>query len=234
MYGGRMKNIIHVHVGKCAGGSVNLGLHELGIHFEELHCDNADIALKKKLQSDNGNNIYLISLRDPISRVISSFNWDKYEKLIVQKSTNPVWNNIYNSFENLEALVSAYGGENKELASLAQLAFEKSNLHMHLGLAWYVPVEIAKSLPPKRTFVLCTESLDKDFEKMLSLFFPDKEFRGPLPKDKDNKGFLGESNIPLPKFLSEASIKKLRDEILKEDYSILNVLKNRQIMSVNY
>mgnify|MGYP001363266602 CR=1 FL=1 len=229
-----MKNIIHVHIGKCAGGSINLGLHQLGISFEELHCGDANITLKQRLKADTGNNIYLISLRDPISRAISSFNWDKYEKLIVQKSTNELWNKIYARFANLESLVSAYGSCDKELAALAELAFKESNLHLHLGLAWYVPEEIAKLLPPKRTFILHTESLDSDFGRMLSLHFPSTEFNAALPRDKDNKSFLSQANIPSPKFLSEESINKLRSEILKDDYRVLEVFRNRQIMTVTY
>lgn len=228
-----MKKIIHVHIGKCAGGSINLGLHKLGLNFEELHCGESNDILKKKLSGDDGNNLYIISLRDPIARAISSFNWDKYEKIITQKTTNPIWNSIYERFENIETLVSSYYSGNTEIRDLAKFAFKGSQLHLHLGLSWYIPVDIAKGLPPKRTIILRTEYLDDDFTKFLCEHFPDKTLNGSLPKDKDNKNFLSLSNIPKPKYLSDVSKEKLKS-ILKEDYTILDILYERGILAEKY
>jgi hypothetical protein len=228
-----MKKVVHIHIGKCAGGSINLGLHKLGIDFEELHCGDSDSILLKRMASDKGDNLYIVCLREPIARAISSFNWDKYEKIITQKSENPIWNSLYDRFENIESLVVGYNSDDEELRELAKIAFEESRLHLHLGLAWYISPEVAISLPPKRTAVLRTEYLDEDFKVMLSNHFPSKVYSGTLPKDKDNKNFLSLSNIPKPKYLSDSSIENLK-EILREDYKVLEILYKRGMLPVEY
>jgi hypothetical protein len=228
-----MKKIIHVHIGKCAGGSINLGLHKLGLPFEELHCGESNNILKNRLMNDDGSNLYIISLREPIARVISSFNWDKYEKIISQRVANPTWSLIYSSFENVDALVAGYSSNNIETKKIARVAFEESQLHIQLGLAWYVPPEVALKLPPKRTVLLRTEYLNDDFQVMLSNHFPNKVYNGELPKDKDNKQFLMHSDIPRPKYLSELSKLKLK-EILEEDYEVLDILYDRGMLLDKY
>ncbi|MBN0987013.1 sulfotransferase family 2 domain-containing protein [Amphritea pacifica] len=217
-----MYNLIHVHVGKCAGSSINQALNKSRICFSELHCGDADSKLKSHLDNDDGANVYLISARDPIKRFVSAFNWDKFEKIINKKSNNPYWKNIYETFCSVNHLVESLGSGD-EYGRLADFALKNSQLHMQLGLSWYIPVEVLEKLPVGRTFLVRTESLLCDFNLFLQEFYPGKSMFEQMPKDKDSSGFLDCIGIDNPKYLSAESELKLR-KYLDDDYKILNHL----------
>jgi len=216
-------SLIHVHVGKCAGSSINQALNQRGIHFTELHCGDANVRLKSVLKNDDGANIYLISARDPIKRFVSAFNWDKYEKIIKKKANNANWNNIYDTFHSVNCLVESLDSGDKH-SRLAKFAVNNSKLHMELGLSWYIPIDIVSELPFGRTVLVQTESLLNDFNMFLAQFYPIKAGFETMPRDKDSAGFLDKINIANPNHLSEQSTLKLRG-YLDKDYNVLNSLR---------
>ena len=62
-----------------------------------------------------------------------------------------------------------------------------SYLHIHLGISWYVPLDVAQRLPAERTSVLRVEHLDRDFASFCvkyGLPRPSRFF--PLPREKAN------------------------------------------------
>jgi hypothetical protein len=63
--------LLHVHVGKTAGGTIGNFLRDNGISFREVHMRRAD-------ETELGNPIYehvLVAIRDPVERVVSAFKW---------------------------------------------------------------------------------------------------------------------------------------------------------------
>ena len=221
-------SVVHVHIGKCAGGSVNIALRDKNINFTELHCGESPSLLENILATDDGSQIYLLTVRDPIKRVVSSFNWDLYEKIIVQKSTNLLWNQIYNKFRCVDELACALSSDNKDLKNLAEKAFTSSYLHMHLGISWYLPESIVLNLPPKRTYVVATEFLLEDFNSFLTGAFPHLGIADSISSDKDAHSFINKLSIDEPKFLSDLGYFNLKKQ-LKSDYSTLDVLVARGI-----
>ena len=59
-------NLVIIHIGKCAGGTVREELNNKNINFKEIH-------LRKVKYSPTEN--YVILIRNPIQRFISAFYW---------------------------------------------------------------------------------------------------------------------------------------------------------------
>lgn len=218
------KRLIHIHVGKCAGTSINMVLNKNKIPFEQLHCNDADISLKKLLSENDDRNIYLISARDPIKRFVSAFNWDKYEKIICAKRENSLWNKIYQEFSSVNDLVEAFLKDDKDRKNLAEVACKSSKLHINLGLSWYIPISVVSLLPRSRTYLVRTESFYDDLAYFLSIEYK-VELNKDLPKDKDSSSFLMKVNIDNPKYLSAKSVSFLKQNLLAEDYFVYDYLQ---------
>lgn len=212
--------LIHVHVGKCAGGSINVALDRNGFKFSELHCGTANSALKHEVETDGGNNFYLISLRDPIKRFVSSFNFDKFEKIISGKSNYSSWQEIYKVFRSANELAEGLISPSQEVRDLAHYALRESKLHMHMGLSWYVPIALAKKIPSDRVHIVRTEHLESDFCGFLKRFEKDNVLTE-MPFDKKSENFLGKIDVDNPKKLSNKAISILT-AFLSEDYDVLD------------
>ena len=66
----RGKSVFLVHIGKTCGSSVKQSLEENGIKFTEVHGYPTDSIMITQ------HDIILISIRDPLKRQISAFNWE--------------------------------------------------------------------------------------------------------------------------------------------------------------
>lgn len=217
--------IHHIHVGKCAGSSINSALFQLEIDFKEYHCGDANKQIAELIDNDSDENIYLISTRDPMRRFISAFNWDKYEKIMLQNTENLHWQSIYEKFSSVNHLVESFESEDKELRRLAQYSISHSMLHMQLGISWYLPLALSKRLPGERVFVLNTESLLEDFNCFVRKVFPHKEKVTTMPVAKDSVDFLDKIDVTNPKFLSERA-KVILKEKINEDYRVNDFLNS--------
>lgn len=217
--------LIHVHIGKCAGSSINLILQKFQLPFEELHCFDANVILRERLNNDDGTNLYLISIRDPVERFVSAFNWDKYEKIIVNKTANPLWNEIYKNFTSVNDLVEALSTSNCHRRELAHKAVSASFLHMHLSVSWYIPYDIIEFLPKERTFLVRTENFFNDFYYFLKDNYKITLEERDLQKDKSSNEFLNKIGVEKPRFLSDKSREYLIQNTLAEDYRVYSVLK---------
>ncbi|MCK5537011.1 MAG: sulfotransferase family 2 domain-containing protein, partial [Bacteroidales bacterium] len=182
-------NIYHIHIGKCAGGSFNKTLMRKRIKFQQGHCGNSNIEIKERILNQNPDDYFVITLRDPIDRFVSSFNFDKYEKTIERKCKNALWSKIYEEFNSVNELVEAFLSENIKRQSLAFRTVFNSNLHIHMGLSWYLDFETILKLPLDRTSIIRTEYFNADFKKFsdkLGLEISQEDF----VFDKSSSGFL--------------------------------------------
>jgi len=217
------KNIIHIHVGKCAGSSINKALNQSRVEFVELHCGDSSNELNRLFEQDKGDNVYLISTRDPIKRFISAFNWDKYEKTVKNKTRNLEWIKIYDTFSSANHLAESLTSTDEKLRDYAEFVFTDSNLHIEFGLSWYISLEQASRFPKSRTFIVNTESLVSDYNFFCLNVLKNNLPVDALPKDKDSSGFLSLIEIDKPTYLSEIAIRNLKRQ-LEKDYSVGNLL----------
>jgi len=224
--------IIHIHVGKCGGGTVNKALHGAGINFVELHCGNANYEVSHLLSNSLYHDEIIITVRDPIARFVSSFNFDKYEKIVIEKTSNKIWNKIYNTFNSAEHLAQSLVSHDKQYRNLAWLALTESYLHMHLGLSWYFPSKKLDRIDPDHFSVIRQEHLVNDFNSFLKKIGSSHEMEN-LPADKHHSKFIAEIGIAQPKYLSFSS-KLILGEVLKEDYFILDYFFEKNLIPEKY
>ena len=166
--------LVFVHVGKCAGTSVALGLRKFGARYEELHClgatprDPATHAhrMVERLSATRGS-YFLIVVRDPVQRLISAFNYDLFFKRIQADRRGPDgrWAEIYDRFPTIDDLGLALGDTGSEQQWWARRALTASGLHLQFGLSWYIPPEIAHRFTPENSFVIRTEAAQSDFDR---------------------------------------------------------------------
>lgn len=226
--------MIHfIHVGKCAGETIIRELISHSIEIREYHCFNANNDLINTLSDDKGDNIYIISVRDPIDRFISAFNFDKFEKIIQNKTNNPQWNSIYKTFDSANHLVESLISKNPSLNRLANFAVHESKLHIHMGLAWYVNINTIKQFPIDRTHIIRTEYLKDDIDKVIMKVAKLPREKLPLAHTKNSSSFLDKIGIDNPLFLSELSHNILAT-LLHEDYCILHYLFEKKLIDKTY
>jgi hypothetical protein len=162
--------IIHlVHVGKCAGESVAKALEQHGLVFTEHHCGQANVEIADRVLAGDDNDLFVILVRDPVSRFVSAFEWDLLEKFIAgeKPQDNPFWLPVYDTFDSANSLAEALTSPNASLRSVADYAMRSSHLHMHYDLAWYLPPHIAERLSRKNSHAIRTEHINDDFARLL-------------------------------------------------------------------
>lgn len=224
--------VIFVHVGKCAGGSLLAQFHENSISYNELHCGNSPTSLLKALEADDSRTEYVISVRDPVSRFLSAFNFDKHEKIIGGKgSNNALWNEIYATFTSANHLCESLASSDPYLRNLAVKTFFDSNLHIHFTLSWYLPLSCLLRLPLDRTSIIRTEFVEHDLDRFLEKYSlgTSKKMR----KDKDAKKFHDQLGIDDPLYLSDVS-KVLLSSVYDADYRILDYFYENGLISERY
>ena len=224
--------VVFVHVGKCAGGSILAQFHKNKVSYTELHCGDSPSRLMGFLSDDDGSNHYVVSVRDPVKRFLSSFNFDKYEKIIQGKGVkNPLWSEIYDTFESANHLCESMFCEIDRLRMLSHKAFFNSFLHMSLTLSWYLPVECLVRLPMDRVSVIRTEYVENDLNSFFQHYGQGDVVQ--LRKDKDSRSFLDEIGIENPLFLSKVSQSTL-SLVYDADYRILDYFYRCGAISERY
>ena len=65
----KLKKTTVIHIGKAGGGTVRAIYEALGIKFKQIH------ALTKHSFANTKDNVFLVTIRDPVDRFESAFNW---------------------------------------------------------------------------------------------------------------------------------------------------------------
>ena len=221
--------IVFVHVGKCAGSSVILALAQALTDryvMYEMHTRAAGQIIRDTLASKDEDFIYLVTLRDPIARFVSAFNWDKHALYLAGRVKELVYRAHFEEFTDVDTLARALSSENSERAERA-LEFARFG-HMGMGPAWYLPEDVVKALPLDRTFLCETENFARDLQRFAGLM--DSRYLEQqivIPRDKaDYKQSYENPEAVFGPPLSDLARRNLRI-LLDEDYRICRKLKRR-------
>lgn len=200
-----------VHVGKCGGGSVRTELTSRGIRFEEIHIKSFRVARRRS---------YLILLREPVSRIISAFNYRR--KLLIEQEVEqdrfPGELEVllqYSTINDLaESLYDEQGSKNEEAFSdLYKLH------HCYENIAFYFKEVKLDDLIPLVKSVFFQENLNADFERV---------FRVSTTLSHEKK--IGNS---MPTELTTKAQKNLI-KALSADYEIIDKLVASQLIDFEF
>ena len=204
-----MNNLVIIHIGKCGGGTVCCELKSKNIKFSTFH-------IREVIYEPNKN--YVIVIRNPIKRFISSFNWRYYLVCDNKIQENRFKNekNILNHYKNVDNLCS-----DLEITPDIFNGTPSSGKYIHHlreDIYFYLKTFITKCPKKQILGVICTETLKDD---MKNIFDIDVTIH-----DKNNSKYN--------KIITDKSYEILKT-YLKNDYIIINQMyKNDWISDKQY
>lgn len=225
------KKILFVHVGKCAGGSIMHVLEgRLSDDFVlyEMHVYDANKRIRAVVESDPGDIIYLVAKRDPVSRFVSAFNWDKHNLFLKGTLKNTKWEKYYMRFPTVDSLLSGLLCDDRSDQTIAE-EFSRFG-HMGMGQEWYTPQNVLERLPEDRTYFVDTASLRHDLLAILNALgqrMIDLDWQPPALKSNFGDAYVDHAHL-FPTHLSQASRAALLRHIAG-DISIYTQMSNRKI-----
>ncbi len=217
-----------VHVGKCAGDTfINALSEHVGEAYNlyQLHCFDSDERLKACLALDPPSNaIYVVCTREPVSRFVSSFNWDKHFLYGRGKLDGSKFAAYYEEFATIEALVQGLRSPDLDLKQRATEFRHFSRMLM--GQAWYTPMAQVLALPASNTYLCDVATLREDIDAVIASISdtgmrPDYQLHNNKTDFREGypDGFFSTA-------LSDGARQILREE-LSEGYAVLNRLRAR-------
>ena len=162
-----------IHIGKCAGESIlntlQNNITKKKARIIEFHIFDADMILPAffhtTLQCTNIH--WIILTRDPLTRWISAFNWDKHIFSINSHLyCHAHFKHLMQKYKNAKKLI-------KGLIRNKEAAFELSSFHhlacghMQMGQAWYLERFPIDKLSTSQTSVIRTEHIAYDYERCI-------------------------------------------------------------------
>ena len=188
--------LVIVHIGKCGGSTVRHELHVNNIRFSSRHVEKVTY---------NPNDKYIICIRNPIQRFISSFNWRHY--LVTNKLRQTGWNGrsikteeiFFNKYNNIDDFCNDLKDN-----PLILKEFDVIN-HMNLDIHFYLEELIDKCPKTQIAGLICTETLKDDMKNIFDIDV--------ITRKKDNSIYN--------KSISEKSYKILKT-YLKNEYIIMD------------
>jgi len=180
-------NLHLVHVGKCAGESVQSALNQHKLFPKEHHCGQSNVEIANAVLAEDPSNFFIVLVRDPVQRFVSAFEWDLWEKILLPETPprNEQWRRIYETFESANDLAEALTAKEANVRSVATMAMRSSGLHMQMDLGWYLPPHIARHLTAANALAVRMDNLANDFanlvEKLGKTAIPD--FKLPVSKN---------------------------------------------------
>ena len=162
-----------IHIGKCAGESIlntlQKNITKKNTRIIEFHIFDADMILPAffhtTLQCTNIH--WIILTRDPLTRWISAFNWDKHIFSINSHLyCHAHFKHLMQKYKNAKKLI-------KDLIRNNEAAFELSSFHhlacghMQMGQAWYLERFPIDKLSTSQTSVIRTEHIAYDYERCI-------------------------------------------------------------------
>lgn len=227
----KKRNILFVHVGKCAGETImHALLNQLSDEFAmyEMHVYDANIRIAEVVKANPEGLIYLVAKRDPVARYVSSFNWDKHNLFLKGTLKGTRCEDFYHRFPSVNALLSGLSAADPVDRLMAE---EFSRFaHMGMGQAWYTPSEVLDQLPIDRTFFLDVATLRRDLMSVLNALgnpVTDADWQPPSLKSRFGDEYHNPAEL-FSTFLSDKNRATLERHISK-DFSIYERMKTFKI-----
>jgi hypothetical protein len=156
-----------IHIGKCAGATVNKYLTLNNLQVDRIHAAVPD---PKRLKHAG----IVVVLRDPIERTISAFNWR-------HPSTRPVNGRrccptldhtateiaFYKCFDHVNDFAEALD-QNSQCGQRARDALTKHMKHIGMGYEFYFPDNVMSALKNHLVFAIHQQRLTEDLHDFLN------------------------------------------------------------------
>jgi len=207
-----------IHIGKCAGTTIAKELQKRKIiHTNTVHCAQATYHDTYK---------YIISVRNPIRRFISAYNWQHY---CITRPTEAQCRGdhreelrLFDFYKNINGLAESIYDQNGNLDPKAyhfiQGKKEWGYRQIKEDINWYIG-EFLKACPPEQIAAVVTmENLKEDMKKIFDITVTLHEH--------DNQNIYDTS-------LTELGTKNLR-KYLAKDYECLLKLKELGLITNAY
>jgi len=207
---------ILIHIGKCGGSTVRDVLHKLRYKTKNVHFHQPKFNINRK---------YIITLRNPIARFISAFNW-RYHNVVVNKTpgnilkTEKVFFAKYKTVNELaEAIFTDKGELNINLSSPYNYV-----KHIHETIDFYLGNFLDICDKTNIYGITLTETLNDDLKR---LFGVTEEILTHKLKNAEYSKYLsdlGRNNLKKWLYRDYQCIEKLfkMELITQEQYDILS------------
>ncbi|WP_146348353.1 sulfotransferase family 2 domain-containing protein [Phaeobacter marinintestinus] len=226
--------ILFAHVGKCGGSAASIFLHRVlddNYILFEMHVQDADKKISEISKSHPDDFIFLIARRDPITRFVSAFNWDKHNLFLKGAIKSGDINALYEEFPTVEAVALGLISTDPETKRRAK-KFSRF-AHMGMGQSFYTPLDVLERIPSESMHVFDMETLEKDLHDIVEALTGE---RPDLPiQDVDSKaGVRIKANYKsqyedaatlFPTHLSQEAKAALKTN-LADDFAVYNRLGN--------
>jgi len=147
------ENIKLIHIGKCGGSTVSTILKNNNINFQLTHIEKANFDMNEK---------YVIVIRNPIKRFISSFNWR--HKLVVQDKTQE------NRFKGEKEILQYYKTANHLAENIFDFDINKTYIH-HIkeDIHFYLGNFLTKCKKENILGIITTENMNHDIKHLFGI-----------------------------------------------------------------
>ena len=109
-------------MGKCAGSTIKLALSDRlpdDCSLIEFHCFDANKLIEKYSRVYGGDDYFVVAARDPISRFISAYNWDKHNLLLKGRIKRARFVAYYEEFFPMEYFAQSLTSGDSEIRARA-------------------------------------------------------------------------------------------------------------------
>lgn len=216
---------IFIHIGKCGGTTLNQNyLKIMEYHQQKIEPNFNNKYISKK---------YIIWLRNPISRFVSSFYYLKKCYNIKKKwksfFSKKIYDELFKRFETVEQFaLDIKNILSNEDDNFIDLKNQTENNHIFQGLGFYINnKEIKKAIKNNDViFVGTLENFDEDFKKLKQKIGKNDDYHK-IDKKNVNK------NENDDKYLSKKALENIK-EFYKGDYEALKILRDYNYISDEY
>lgn len=221
--------IVLIHVGKCAGSSLIHAMRQtLTDRYVayEMHCYDANQIIRDTLASGDDDFIYVIAMRDPITRFVSAHNWDRHSIYFSGQVRPDHVANHFGEFTSADVQARALSADDPATAARARALAGFG--HMGMGQAWYTPPDVVETLPEGRTFLCETEHFARDMcriAKLLDARNLNRDISAPHENADYRLGYENADQL-FPTALSDQARCNLRN-LLDDDFRVHQALKQR-------
>jgi len=211
------KKLIFIHIGKTGGGTIQKILNNYNIKFKNFHLRNNYVY--------NKNKKYLLSIRNPISRLISAWNWRKYT-ICPDKMGCPNQNeqDIYDKYSLNDFLENLYTKNKIIDKNLVMKHILPANISYYLKINNFLN-DCDSNV--KNINIITSENLYEDLENSLEKKIDKLKLDIHISQKKETyEGLSSLAKTNLLKFLKDDydCIEKLNDLnfLSKEQYDVLS------------